>query len=712
MAACQRKRAKDPSAPRETELCTRMDESGNIIFRNTDSLGGKHYLHVLYENGDAVSKEAHPWDGTHDHDDMGSIMIAADGQWLAIDPPYMGSKAKDYINKGVYHNKPLLYGGNKTYELNDGELTDATQTSCTIHLKHKDNFQGVFTNTHIYRNIEIHNQKGIVYYVVNDKVDIWDVWGDYKGLKICFNGNGNKSDEEKTFIQTEESNDTTESSTGRIAKWDYPCKSGNVWGLLTHTSSLLRSGQAAVFETKSDPNDNIHGSKSLITKPLGKLPGGADTYGVHVRSIAKQQNDNTRFQTILIPYRCNSVLPNIVRNETSNNIRNLLQFPAPIDTTIVVPGIGPPPPNYTNDTINDLFLIRYEPGLIRDTNPFNISGSTALLEADAEEIFMSRSSTTIIRPGACEKSIIPFKQAKMKEGTYLKYDDTVYISTPTPSTVSYQYEEKFKYKGYVSAGVTVTFYMPDMQMGYLMVGKIDGINQPTTHFPINPDSFMYVTVSFMREGEFTLEMADPCAADCYFPPTSRTIDSLFLFNIGQQKPLNHDLDIVAGAGNLSISNMSRMSICPDNVLVNKDSIVMQMGCAPERRWLVHEDGSKTQLPLDTLKYLCNRNDLIADRATNEFRNLILVNNRAALVLDSGSVTHIGLNSTILIQPGGTLLIKKGANVIIVDSDCIQNRGELLAANGSYVCVEEGAILKFYSDIDSANFYLKILLIGI
>jgi hypothetical protein len=221
-----------------------------------------------------------------------------------------------------------------------------------------------------------------------------------------------------------------------------------------------------------------------------------------------------------------------------------------------------------------------------------------------------------------------------------------------------------------------------MQLGYLMVGKMNGVNQSTTHYPMSTDSFMYITVFFTDSGEFTLELADPCAADCYFPSTLETIDSLFLFNIGEQKPLNHDLDIVQGAGCLSITKKSRMNICPDNVLVNKDSIIMQMGCTPEKRWIINEGGTKTFLPSDTLKYLCNRDELLKDRAVNTTRNMIIVNDKAGLVLDSGSVTHIGLNSTILIRPGGTLIVKAGARVIVGDSNCVQNRGELLADHGS------------------------------
>lgn len=713
VSICQNRLHGQTQTPRTPESVTRMDESGNFILRNTGVNNSQHYFHLLYEPEEAISKKAFDLgnieEGTHEHDDMGSFMIAVDNEWLAIDPPYMGWSAAKYINEAEYHNSPFVRKRNgKIDDLKYGEMLHSSDNGCELKMGFTDWTGGYLYDIEGRRAIECRKTGDFIYYVVRDKFTLDNtIYSFYDGVEVHINGNGSIA--EQSHLQTLTTDQTTNDNTGRIGKWEHPCTANRTWGLISHTAGLIKGDKEIEVLSYIDNNETVHGSgNNHITNSLGTKPEGGEPYGVHNRIIAKQKAYYTRFQTILIPYRCNQdVLPQITKTETGTDVFTHLEFSTPIDTSETIPGVLKTSNPTVSAKTTDLHYSPDDGGNTVITNPFNVPGSSAILESNARNVFFSRSDFVMERPGPCTESFIAFKQAEITEGTVLKYDDTTYIESTETATIHYRYDSKFRYSGFVQStqGTTVKLFLPDLQSNYPMkvVDAASEANLSYTHLSGVNDPYKWIEFTVPSgTTRFTIELADPCLADCYFPPTDITIDSSFLFNLGVAKPLGHDLDIVAPQGLLTFTKSSRMNICPDQILTNRDSLVMQETCKPEQRWIVNEDGSRTYLPPDTLPYFCDRDELIRDRSINTTRNMIIVNDRAALVLDSGSVTHIGTNSTILIKPGGTLLIKAGARLIVGDSNCTANRGELLADHGSFVCVEPGALLEFYNPIDTAN----------
>jgi hypothetical protein len=252
--------------------------------------------------------------------------------------------------------------------------------------------------------------------------------------------------------------------------------------------------------------------------------------------------------------------------------------------------------------------------------------------------------------------------------------------------------------------------MPDLEAGYSMAAKDKrSAALPATHNAYS--NWQEIEITF-AEGltEFTINLTDPCLLSCFFPSTQQTIDSIFDFNTGTLETLGHDLDDVNNAGWLRITNGSKMSICPDFVFHNYDSITMT-ACDGTNK----TDGDPEEWLGNTACDSCSGNnglpvtmlDILPQMRINDpKRNMIIVNDKAALVLDSGSHTHVGTGSTLLVKSGATLLVKAGA-MLEVGSECPHDRGELICERGSYVCVEEGADLHFFADIDSSNYLTKL-----
>jgi hypothetical protein len=691
------------------------EASGNLIVRS-NTPKGQYFFQLLFEHDVAVDKQATFADDTHEDEDFGSFILDVDGENLAIDPPYLGFPFHVWTDQFNKHNYAAFATEDAVFKNQD--VTRKSNSNLTLFYEQwKPRI--VLHDIHygdVRRNVKLFTTGINSYYMLYDRFSASDDDAADEDVKLSINGNGNI--DESTFLRTGNTETETYDANGRIFRWEHPFTTDrpNPWGLLAHVA-MVDFG-TPTFTLQSTGTD--HGQAGLITNSKGKhnkddTPGAkegqtSNDYGLHTRLKISQPSETAVIQTVLYPYKHEEILPRINRVENSNYVTTLLRFNTPLDTALESTDGTPHVPATVDDSTRDFHFARYWGGLFPISNPFMVDGDTSILTTNAEKAFMSVSDFRFDRVGACAPSFIRFKKAEIDEGNNLTYNDTLYINATNLATAYYEYAGKFRYTGYVYSETTtsITFFLPDLQLGYEMQGKIDEKSNLTTHhlyYSNTNDTFKYVTIDFPQGTTyFTIEIKDPCVADCFFPPTAVTINKLFHFRTGMQNALGHDLDIVQGNGNLSISNASRMYICPDNVLANKDSLIMGLECVPEKRWLIGEDGTRRYLPGDSLKYFCNRKDLLKDREVNTTRNTIIVNDKAGLVLDSGSVTHIGLNSTILIRPGGTLLIKAGATVIIGDSSCISNRGELLADNGAYVCIEEGANMFFFNDIDSTNFY--------
>ena len=661
-----------------------LPDAGNAIIRMKGDKESKHYFHMLFEHGVSIAQSASVFDGTHDDDDMGSFIISVDNDYLVMDPPYFSSPQKDKTNKYDDHNIIKIIGSDYTPFNNSyarhAKLSDMDQ-SRSFSIDYNS------SQSSIQRLVQAKkSMTGRVYYVMNDDVLLKN------GTHLRWQMNGNGSTNNSSFSYDND----------RTTLWNHPCKTAGTWGIMLHSSFLDGVASPPTFF----PNTQATGNNATIHSPTAKLVGGE----LHSRMEIFQSKNHALVQSILYPYRCaeEANLPTIHRKETPNYVYSTIVLKDPLIIQKHYYSKTSSPilsDSTTTDTSYDFHLAQLTNVDIAIADPFNIGNTSDSLKTDAKNTFLRLNTLTSQANSFCGASPpIKIKGTSLSGGTYVAFQDTNYIEADASmQSIEYYYVSKFRYEGYCSGVGNVTFYMPDLQYGFPMKASGEKVG---SYYHNDTSDHKFISVYFSGPGKFVLELKDPCMDDCYFPPTSMTIDSVFNFNLGVTKTLAHALDIIPGDGILNITNMSRMSICPDNVLVNKDSIVMKMECVPERRWIVNEDGSKVYLQPDTLKYLCNREALLAERGVNETRNMIIVNERAGLVLDSGSVTHIGNNSTILIRPGGTLLIKHGATVIIGDSGCVQNRGELLADHGAYVCLEEGAVMKFYNDIDSFNFYYK------
>jgi hypothetical protein len=678
--------------------------SGNAILR-TNTGRGMYYFQFLFETGVAVDKAANPFDEIHEDEDFGSFMLKVDNTWLAIDPPYLSSPFQKYTNKLKNHNFAAYTTDASIFE--DANVLLKSNSNLTLSYNQiGDNILWTTKLGEISRNVKLFSTDSNLYYLLYDHFFNESATED---IKMAIHGNGNF--DESSFKQTANSNLETDDANGRVFRWYHPCKDSTAdkWSLLSHVA-LVDFGTPSITRSSLGTEHGLPGS---ITNNLGTKTEGektSDPFGRHTKVMITQPTSTALVQTVLYPYQCGAGLPLLSRDENSDYVTTLLRFNTPLDTAMKINGGGAHTPAWVVDSTRDFHFAKYSGGSFPVTNPFMVAGDAAVFTTDADKAFMSLSDFHFARVGGCAPSFIQFKQADIDEGTTLQYNDTVYIRSASTSTVHYKYAGKFTYEGYhysTNSFTKVTFYLPDLQYGYQMQGKSGSTNIFTSHpYTMSTnDSFKYVTVGFPAGTTyFTIEVADPCAVDCYFPPTSVTIANTFLFNTRKTEVLGHDLDIVQGAGHLNITNASRMNICPDFVLVNKDSLVMGFECTRVRQWNENESGVRIEVPSDSLRYFCNRDDLLKDRAVNHTRNTIIVNNKAGLVLDSGSVTHIGTNSTILIRAGGTLLVKAGATVIIGDGSCESNRGELLADHNSYICIEEGAKMLFYNNIDSINFY--------
>jgi hypothetical protein len=674
--------------------------SGNAVIR-TKGEKGNYYFQMLFERGYSVDRVANPAEIGHEDDDFGTFLLGVDNEWLAIDPPYMSSPFQVYTRELSHHNYACFDTDDAEFE--DPEISSSATGFKLSYKQVKDYFIYKDLLGVVDRSVNVYKTNGFVYYMLNDHFS----GGSAGSVSMAINGNGRAG--ESSFVRSLQPAPSVYHPDGRVYKWTHPCRfTERKWALMAHTA-ITTGGTVSITETSSGTEHGTSefaaGQGHTITDYLGKKTQGEKTsggYGLHTRIEVKQDASDAIIQTLLMPYNCSDFLPLIDRAESGSAVATTLRFFSPTDTVVTIPGLAKTAPATVPDTTRDVHMSVLTPGPFSLVNPFGIEGSTAELSGDAEKVFMSRSDFVFERPGACTPSHIAFKQAGITNGTRLEYDDTTYIESGSPVTVHYEYAGKFRYTGSVTtgSGTSITFFLPDLQRMYQMRGIKEGkYALSTTHpYTAGNDSFRYVTIFFTPgTTNFSIELADPCLADCYFPPTDETIDSTFIFDLGDMRTLGHDLDVVAPAGFLSITEASKMSICPDFVLVNKDSIILIDSMCRDKKPSRSLQGDGLQVTVNNTSYLGGTRDF-------SNRNVIIVNDRAGLVLDSGSFTQVGTFGTLLVRKGGTLIVKKGATVVI-GSSCEDDRGELIAENGAYVCIEDSSDIHFYNDIDSLRFAL-------
>jgi len=689
--------------------------SGNAIMRALDDNGHSHYAQLLAEKDYAVDEWFYiPFNlgftPTHEDYDAGSFTIMADNQQLAIDPPYMRWGTHHLTNKRYHHN--ILRVDDTEFA---GVATDFMAQPNAVEVKLSTVSAGQVDNL---RLLKSYKTAGKVYYLLEDRCLKED--GNNSSFNLLINGNGR--DVENSFVQTNHPNSDVQVVGGRIFKWWHPCNIQTQpykWGLLAH-SAIMNTSSSNSFANYTS-GDYVHGSAGgYITNSLGfkdrtKHIGGivpyafgqspAD-YGEHNRMHITVENTKVAlFQTLLLPYRCNlDTMPNITRVEDTNSVTTIVRFPYLLDTAVSFPAIYKTAPLYTADVINDIHTAQMNNQTITivDTEA-NLS-----LTTNAKYAFASYGNLELLRVGACAPSITKFKKAEINNGTDLIISGKKIINATANSSAFYERIGKLKYEGFVKTEsfMSITFLIPDAEFG-VKLKATQGMNKLTSnhYYQVSTnDSFQLIKIDFTPGlTKFIIELDDPCLANCFFPPTHQPIDTLLYFDNGGLETLGHDLDIVQSKGEFHIIKGSKMSICPEFVFNNKDSLILYaIDEGPAYPFANQMDGPTTV------------NAVVRERTVGK-RSMIIVNEKAALVLDSGSFTHVGDNATILVLKGGTLLIRKGAVVEIGGNESLNNKafGEIIAEEGAFVCIEDSSTIYFFKDslsndsIDNNVFYVSL-----
>jgi hypothetical protein len=643
----------NPPQAREHELWVKMP-SGNIVINGKSNQGVSHYLHFLAEDKERTN-------GAHEHNDMGSFIIGLKdtntlAALLAIDPPFFGEDAPK-VNLQKHHN---IITSDDDYPVSSP--TDAFVLS-GIDDNDKERISFTFTMgaDKWVRKVEVSNMKNTesYYYTIEDKVKVQSG----KEIRLNINANGDGA----TFT-----------ADGNSATWDYPCVSEPLqarWGLL---STVTCSDPSVSFsETGSG---HYHGNKDkTLTLPTDPAGYGTGLYhnGSHSRLVAKVESDGNpvTFTTILTPKRC--IGNNISRiNPRSNERYAIVNYhydqAAP------------------NDSFSNLHVSRngVNPS---DTiiNPFDLAGCSKVLETDAIFAFAHWKHDGATQKGLCDylKGNINLRKASISHGSKFKYDDTLYIdASATVNELHYEWKELFKYSGYIDGDATVKFYLPDMIPGVpMLIFPSSQVTVTDIKHSDHPDSvYNFIEATFSGKGRFTIDVAQPCNFDCYFPPQVVGVDTLFRANDGDKHTLGHKLTIKPDDGILRVSNSTRIDFCPDTYIRNRDTLIIEGPCQWER-------------PAYTT---CDKTEDIDKWSQN---SAIIISAGAGLVLDSGSYTYIRSGGSIWVKPYGSLIIKNNAFLQIGDSSEDCGFAEIITDPGSYLYIEPDAHIEFDRSIgDTAD----------
>jgi hypothetical protein len=640
-----------------------------VIRSNNRTPDAIHYAHLLAEPNEAIAHKVFGVLRTHEHEDAGAITIGAmtpGGQFelLTFDPPMKHVDDNEYVRKGYHHSSAVI---ERDIFLgifpSDGPDYD---TECEIDSMLLETPDGSFAKTRIRwefhssfmeRELQVHRDpgQGGYYYVVIDDVNQQSE----SPRNFVVNTNGNGKDDEGTF----------ETSTSKEkAKWRHPCEHGRDWGMHASVSSSLIFLDRLSLEFTSN-NSHEHGNAASYITDL--KTADSKEYGNHstLRTVVGNKVfGEFSFTTILTPFKCaeESTTPNIT-----------LRLGNAYGSQLV-------------SDIGDAELKRFHfnrnskdhPTSDTIINPFE-NDIYAVLETDAHDGFFTQAKDSVLTDGGCI-TYTKFRNIYVSHSTTFKFKDTVYIESYTPTECYYKIDGKYHYSGYcktLDTSVTVNFYLPDLRPGVYM--KAVGV----TSFTYDTNTFIMSAVFPAHSlNRFVFELTDPCMLSCFYPDSASNIVSTFTHQDGMRRYLGHPLKILQDTGRLNIYNGSQMNICSGNYLYNRDSLFLL----------------KDQLTNGTDLSRCDMDKLATGLSSGvNQRSAIIVNENAALVLDSGSYTYVGANSSLYILKGGSLIIKAGA-VVEIGSLIPEGHGEIIAFDGSYVCIDDGADIHFYKDISDTS----------
>lgn len=692
--------------------CVALGESGETILRTPyDQLTEPEvYLRVAAEKAEANNG------GHHEYPDASSFMVYAGyakesgnneiGELLAFHPGYPGYDwRKDFDND----DQTNLITVDRRWIWDISETGPAKKVEgYTAPLMQPPNGTWVrslvktyYKQTDFERHITMHSDKTpyLPYYVIKDVVDRDALWSD-REYTWNLNGNGNYF----------EGTCSTELNGQRVL-WYHPCTARGTFGLMAYVrvtdgdGTVLNADYDLHHEYDDDERPTLHNNRLVSyhssSPPTGRIcnvQSGSYSYGIHARMRATMHLENDskmQFYAIVWPYECSV-------------------GPPPVDTVQTVDGRGGFRIKlWGGDSLIHVHQIGNQGDAQMLINPFQQDSLVPTVQHNSDDIFMAWSRNATKKFENCI-AVTHFRTAVLSNGTYLRHTNTgdllqdTLIAASGIVDVGYELTGKYKYQGVLKnegPGPTmVMFYLPDLQAGIDMKA-VYGDEDKQMDF-VYDDSTKKIRITFpIGMTTFEIKPVDACLFSCFFPEEIVTIDTLFDFKTGTLEVLGHDLDIVKTEGHLQITNGSKMSICEDFMLVNKDSITM-LGL-----W----DDGDAELPLHTIydesgDPVTTTGQLkVTDRLGTK-KSMIIVNNEAGLVLETGSYTHVGANSTILVRKGGTLLIQKNA-VLEIGSRNSPGWGEVIIEEGAFLCVDDSAIVRFYADstdsTDKNIFYISV-----
>lgn len=514
----------------------------------------------------------------HEHGDIGSIIISAGQDILAMDPPFYSDKYLNnfFVNQGYQHNVITIDGEGphpKDNAVYSSLFYSPSYSVINYSTTHWDRMLGIKTDPKatIEREIQVIPHSFGMDYVINDIVTSKES----NSIIAQFNLNGNGNEEASptpTFYMP----------TANSAVWNHPCQmdhySGDNWQMrLTLTSTkigneilstsldrynIARNGNSQnKYLSPPDGESNDYVSENIGN--LGKIFSEEElTFGKHTRvyrQISLNEDEKLHFKASIEVLPCNvNWGPIPTQRVMSNYTTHLL--------TRVVDSIEVLNLNFSRHGTSDL----------PDTsiNPLQINES-AILETDAKNLYFSYSTNPEFKTGNCV-SYCNFRKARMANGRLFKYHDTTYISSTKVATGFYSLIGKCKYSVYTETDTacTMSFYLADVERGINM--KVLGYN-----FTYDTGTCIMSIDIPVGQNQFEIELTDPCLVSCFFPSTQETIHETFNFNEGITATLGHKLDIVQPHGFLNISKGSHMKICNGVYLRNRDSLVLYSGCGKD-----------------------------------------------------------------------------------------------------------------------------------
>jgi hypothetical protein len=661
------------------------ENSGNIILRS-GTQNSENTFHMLAEKGYAIDPQSGNSE-LHEDDDMGSFMIYACNKDesiipLAIDPPYTDWEPEHGNNTNKYwmHNTIEIDDSkeaisrkyeNPQYKLiNDGKFSNIQEFKLTFQ------YRSTLTDPPIIatgwemlsRNVKAINNSENFYYIINDFINVEFLENNnFSEVKYNLNGNGNKDVDDNYTSPILKSY----RKEGNIHRWTYPCFNNN-WSLTAHIS-ILNNNTAGKQSWESNENND---ASNLVNEHITRLQ-------IH------QPTKKTIFQSFLYPQKCNWPLPTVTKEETADHVLTKIEFINGIDTSIEAKFVGknmPPNPNKTiNDTVSHIHFTRWD-GNIADsvTNPFNLpSQTTYKLKLDAQKAFIINHTYGESSYGYkyCPVSSTNIKHASFSNGTYLKFKDSIIISSTKAIDASISFSGRQMYLCSIKPLVTpnsadtVKFHLADVGRGVEMLALRTG-SQDT--IPSRYDSLTNTINIALPTEETTFYVQEKFnCINCYFPPNWKGIDTTFEIEDGVKHTLGHKLAIKQPAGLLKLTNSSKLDFCSGVYVNSLDSIIIEGPCQTKAF------SRKSCKGIDSMVAAYNDNSSIT------------ITSGSALVLGAGSYTHVKNGGAIYVKRNGSLIVKAGAFLQIGDSGtCNSGWGEIVAEPGAYIHIEPDAHIEY------------------